>query len=58
MLEDNNHAMYRNLTFMFGDATLDSDQQLCSPEDQWVFKLEEDKYYLPTSKCHFLLSFF
>ena len=43
---------------MFGDAALDSDQQLAALGDQWVFKLGEDKYYLPTSKRHFTILFF
>ena len=52
-----NRAVLRKLAFMFGDATLDSNQQLLAGEDQWLFKIKEDKYYLPSSKRHFLLSF-
>lgn len=43
---------------MFGDAALDSDQQLAALGDQWGFKLGEDKYYLPTSKRHLTILFF
>ena len=57
-LEDNNRGVYRKLAFMFGDAALDSDQQLAALGDQWVFKLGEDKYYLPTSKRHLTILFF
>ena len=38
---------------MFGDAVPDNDHQLLVEEGQWIFKLDGEKYYLPSSKRHF-----
>ena len=43
---------------MFGDAAPDTDHQLLAGEGQWIFNLNGEKYYLLSSKRHFLLSFF
>jgi len=43
---------------MFGDEAPDNDHQLLAGEGQWIFKLDGEKYYLPSSKRHFPLSFF
>ena len=43
---------------MFRDAVPDTDQQLLAREGQWIFTLNGKKYYLPSGKRHFLLSFF
>jgi len=43
---------------MFGDAAPDTDDQLLAGEGQWIFNLDSEKYYLPSSKRHFPLSFF
>ena len=43
---------------MFGVAAPDTDHQLLAGEGQWIFNLDGEKYYLPFSKRHFLLSFF
>ena len=43
---------------MFGDTALDNDHQLLAEERQWIFKLDGEKYYLPSIKRHFPLSFF
>jgi len=56
--EGNKIAVLRKPAFMIGDAAPGSDQQLLTEEDQWIFKLGEDNYYLPSSKHHFPLSFF
>ena len=47
--EGNNRAVLWKLAFMFGDATPNSDQHLLDGEDQWLFKIGEEKYYLPSS---------
>ena len=57
-LERSNQAMFQKPTFMFGDAAPCTNQQLLVREDQWIFKIREEKYYLPASKRHFPLSFF
>ena len=36
--------------FLFGDATLDTDQQLLAGEGQWTYTLNRDRYYLPSQK--------
>jgi len=43
---------------MFGDAAPDIDQQLLVGEGQLIFTLNDEKYYLPSCKHHFPLSFF
>ena len=43
---------------MFGDAAPDTDHQLLARKGQWIFNLDGEKYYLPSSKRHFPLSFF
>jgi len=57
-LEDRDGKIYRKPDFMFGDAAPDTEQQLLAREGQWIFTLDGEKYYLPSSKRHFLLSFF
>ena len=57
-LEDSNRRIYRKPGFMFGDAAPDNDHQLLVGEGQWIFKLDGEKYYLPSGKRHFPLSFF
>ena len=57
-LEDSDRKVYRKPGFMFGDAAPDNDHQLLAGEGQWIFKLNGEKYYLPSSKRNFLLSFF
>jgi len=57
IFEGSNRVVLRKPSFIFGDKTPDL-EQLLAGEDQWVFKIEEDKYYLPSSKLHFPLSFF
>jgi len=44
--------------YMFQNAAPDNDQELLAGEDQGIFNLEGEKYYLPPSKRHFLLSYF
>ena len=43
---------------MFGDTAPDTDHQLLAREGQWIFNLDGEKYYLPSTKRHFPLSFF
>ena len=43
---------------MFGDTAPDNDHQLLAGEGQWIFRLDGEKYYPPSSKWHFPLSFF
>jgi len=57
-LEDSDRRIYRKPSFIFGDAAPDNDHQLLAEEGQWIFKLDGEKYYLPSSKRHFPLSFF
>jgi len=38
-LEGSNMMLFRKPVFMFKDATPDSEQQLLTGEDQWLFKL-------------------
>ena len=40
------------------DAAPDTDHQLLAGEGQWIFNLDGEKYYLPSSKRHFPLFFF
>jgi len=42
---------------MFGDAAADTDYQLLAGDMQWIFNLDGEKYYFPSSKRHFPLSF-
>ena len=44
--------------FMFEDVAPDTDHQLLAREEQWIFNLDGEKYYLLSSKRHFPLSFF
>ena len=57
-LEDRDQKIYRKLDFMFRDAAPDTEQQLLVREGQWILTLNGEKYYLPSSKRHFPLSFF
>ena len=57
-LDDCDRKVYRKPGFMFGDAAPDTDHQLLAGEEQWIFNLNGEKYYLPSSKRHFPLSFF
>ena len=57
-LEDYDRKIHQKPTFMFGDAGPDTDHQLLAGEGQWIFNLNVEKYYLPSSKRHFPLSFF
>ena len=57
-LEDFDRRTYRKPDFMFGDAVPDPDRQLLAGEGQWIFQLDGEKFYLPSSKQHFSLSFF
>ena len=57
-LEDSDRRIYQKPGFMFRDAAPDNDHQLLAGEEQWIFKLDGEKYYLPSSKRHFPLSFF
>ena len=58
LLEDRDRKIYRKPNFMFGNAAPDTNQQLLAREGQWIFTLNSEKYYLPSSKNHFSLSFF
>ena len=57
-LEDCDQKIYRKLSFMFRDAAPGTDRQLLAREGQWIFTLDGEKYYLPSNKRHFPLSFF
>jgi len=57
-LEDCDRKTYRKPGFMFGDAAPEIDHQLLAGEGQWIFNLDGEKYYLPSNKHHFPLSFF
>ena len=57
-IKDHNWIVYKKPNFMFEDTVPDSDQQLLAKEGQWIFTIEGKKYYLPSSKRHFPLSFF
>ena len=53
-LEDIDRQTYRKPDFMFGDAAPDPDCQLQAGEGQWIFQLDGEKFYLPSTKRHFL----
>ena len=57
-LEDVDRRTYRKPDFMFGDAAPDPDRQLQAGEGQWIFQLDGEKFYLPSTKRHFPLSSF
>ena len=57
-LEDSDRRIYQKSNFMFGDAVLDHDRQLLGGEGQWIFQLDGEKFYLPSNKRHFPMSFF
>ena len=57
-LEDCDRKIYKKPGSMFGDAALDTNHQLLAGEGQWIFNLDGEKYYLPSIKRHFPLSFF
>ena len=57
-LEDRDRKIYRKPDFIFRDTAPDTDHQLLAGEGQWIFTLNGEKYYLPSSKRHFSLSFF
>ena len=57
-LEDYDRKIYQKPSFMVEDAAPDTDHQLLAGEGQWIFNLNGKKYYLPSSKRHFPLSFF
>jgi len=57
-LEDHNRVVYRKLIFVFTNAALDTDQQLLAGEGQWIFTVKGEKYYLPSRKRQFPLSYF
>ena len=54
-LEDRDRKIYRKPGFMFGDAAPDTEQQLLAGEGQWIFTLNGEKHYFPSSKRHFPL---
>ena len=56
-LEDN-MVVFRKPVFIFGDAAPNANQQLLTREDQWIFTIGGEKYYLPMSKHYFPLLFF
>ena len=57
-LEDHNWKIYQKPSFMFRDAVPDTNHQLLARKGQWIFTLNGETYYLPSSKRHFSLSFF
>ena len=57
-LEDYDQKIYQKPDFMFEDVAPDTDHQLLAGEGQWIFSLDGEKYYLPSSRRHFPLSFF
>ena len=57
-LEDHNRVVYWKFNFVIGDAAPDTDQQLLAVEGRWIFTVEGEKYYLPSSRQYFLLSYF
>jgi len=57
-LEDVDRQTYRKPDFIFGDAAPDPDRQLQAGEGQWIFQLDGEKSYLPSTKRHFPLSSF
>ena len=57
-LENHNRVVYRKPDYMFGDVIPDTGQQLLAGEGQWIFNMEGEKHYLPSSRRHFPLSYF
>jgi len=58
IFEGENQTILRKPDFLFGDAVLDTDQQLLAREGQWFYILKGDHYYLLSSKRHYPLAFF
>jgi len=48
-LEDHNRVTYNKPDFMFRDTIPDTDQQLLARKGQWIFTIEDEKYYIPLS---------
>ena len=57
-LEGDDCTIFRKSDFIFGDATLDIDQQLLAREGQWIYILDEKRYYLPKNKRYYPLATF
>ena len=57
-LEDVDRRIYKKPDFMLGDAAPDPNHQLQAGEGQWIFQLDDEKFYLPSNKRHFSLSSF
>ena len=58
MLEGEDQVNFKKPAFMFGNAAPDTFQQLLTGEGQWIYTLDEERYYLPVSKHHYPLAFF
>ena len=43
-------AIFKKPNFLFGDVTLDTDQQPVAGEGQWTYTLNRDQYSLPSQK--------
>ena len=58
LLEDVNQFTHEKPEFIFGDAAPDTDNQLSAGEGQWIYRIGEDKFYLPSNPRHFPLYHF
>ena len=57
-LEGLDGKLYEKPDYLFGDTSIDDHPSLCTMEDIWLSKVGEDKFYLPTHRRHYPLSFF
>lgn len=57
-LKSPERVIYWKPAFLFGDDALDPNGELSVEEDRWIFKIGDDKYYLPPNRRHFPLSYF
>ena len=57
VFEWSNRAPHRKPALMFGDVASDTKNRLLAEEEQWVFQIGDDKYYLPSMKRYYPLSF-
>jgi len=57
-LEGLDGKLHEKPDYLFGDASTDEHQSLCTTEDIWLAKVGEDKSYLPAHRRHYPLFYF
>jgi hypothetical protein len=56
--EGPDRQIYNKPGFLFGDAAPDPERKLQADDEQWIFTIGEDKFYIPSNKCHYPLTYF